>query len=107
MPHGARLPQKKNFKEKRHATILRYHYIYGLYGKLWDIITIIYEYGLYGKLRNNIKIISLSTAGEKITKDSLKETKPEETITKTRDTPAVFCFFFTEEVVFRNRIGVH
>jgi hypothetical protein len=106
VPHGARLPQKKNFKEKRHTTILRYHYNYGLYGKLWDIIKIIYEYGLYGKLWDIIKIISLSTAGEKMTQNSLKETKPEETRTKTRDTPAVFCFF-TEEVFFRNRIGVH
>jgi hypothetical protein len=90
VPHGARLPQKKNFKEKRHTAILRYNYEYGLYGKLWDII----------------KIISLSAAGEKMTKNSLKETKPEETRTKTRDAPAVFCFF-TVEVFFRNRIGVH
>jgi hypothetical protein len=89
---GQGYPKKRIVKKKRHTTILRYNYKYGLYGKLWDII----------------KITSLSAAGEKMTKNSLKETKPEETRTKTRDTPTVFCFFFfTLEDFFRDKIGVH
>jgi hypothetical protein len=49
VPHGARLPQREKKKKKRHTTLLRYNYRYGLYGKIWDII----------------KITSISAAGEK------------------------------------------
>jgi hypothetical protein len=89
VPHGARLPQREKEKKTRNTASYSYNYRYSLYGTIWNIV----------------KITIIFAAGEKkMTHNGIPEGKKkahEETRSKTRNTPTVFCFFLIVEVFIR------